>query len=59
MERGISARYMRRNFPVDSSQKISKYRIIGVPSFYNEDHENQFRDDLDNALEAIPNTKAE
>ncbi len=36
-----------------------KHRIIGVPSFYNEDHENQFRDDLDNALEAIPNTKAE
>ena len=32
----------------------SKYRIIGVPSFYNEDHENQFREDLDNALKAVP-----
>ena len=30
-----------------------KYRIIGVPSFYNEDHENQFRDDLDNALNTV------
>ena len=27
-----------------------KYRIIGVPSFYNTAQENQFRDDLDNAL---------
>ena len=32
----------------------SKYRIIGVPSFYNEDRENQFREDLDNALKAVP-----
>lgn len=31
-----------------------KYRIIGVPSFYNEDRENQFREDLDNALKAVP-----
>ena len=31
----------------------SKYRIIGVPSFYNEDHENQFREDLDNALKTV------
>ncbi len=30
-----------------------KYRIIGVPSFYNEDYENQFRDDLDNAFKTI------
>ena len=28
----------------------SKYRIIGVPSFYHERYENQFRDDLDAAL---------
>ena len=30
-----------------------KYRIIGVPSFYNEAHENQFREDLDNALKTV------
>ncbi len=35
----------------------SKYRIIGVPSFYNEDHENQFREDLDNALRTVPQTQ--
>ena len=32
----------------------SKYRIIGVPSFYNETRENQFREDLDNALKIVP-----
>ncbi|MDE0087847.1 MAG: DEAD/DEAH box helicase family protein [Candidatus Poribacteria bacterium] len=32
----------------------SKYRIIGVPSFYNKTHENQFREDLDNALKTVP-----
>ncbi len=32
----------------------SKYRIIGVPSFYNEDHENEFKEDLDNALKSDP-----
>ena len=46
-------------FPSRFFTEDSKYRIIGVPSFYNEDHENQFRDNLDNALEVIPNTKAE
>ena len=35
----------------------SRYRIIGVPSFYNTAQENQFRDDLDNALEIIPTQK--
>ena len=35
----------------------SKYRIIGVPSFYREEHENQFREDLDNALKTIPQTQ--
>lgn len=34
-----------------------KYRIIGVPSFYNEDRENQFREDLDNALRTVPQTQ--
>ena len=34
-----------------------KYRIIGVPSFYNEDHENQFKEDLDNALKTVPQTQ--
>ena len=34
----------------------SKYRIIGVPSFYHENYENQFRDDLNAALIAIPQT---
>ncbi len=31
----------------------SKYRIIGVPSFYNTDFENEFKEDLDNALNAV------
>ena len=35
----------------------SKYRIIGVPSFYSEDRENQFREDLDNALKTVPQTQ--
>ena len=35
----------------------SKYRIIGVPSFYREEHENQFREDLDNALKTGPQTQ--
>ena len=35
----------------------SKYRIIGVPSFYNEKRENQFREDLDNALRTVPQTQ--
>ena len=35
----------------------SKYRIIGVPSFYNEERENQFREDLDNALKTVPQTQ--
>ncbi len=35
----------------------SKYRIIGVPSFYNEASENQFRDDLNNALKTAPQTQ--
>lgn len=30
-----------------------KYRIIGVPSFYNEAQENQFREDLDYALKTV------
>ncbi len=30
-----------------------KYRIIGVPSFYNTAQENQFREDLDNALNTV------
>ena len=34
----------------------SKYRIIGVPSFYNEERENQFREDLDKALKTSPQT---
>ena len=33
-----------------------KYRIIGVPSFYNTAQENQFRDDLDNVLKTVPQT---
>ncbi len=28
----------------------SKYRVIGVPSFYHERYENQFKDDLNTAL---------
>ena len=28
----------------------SKYRVIGVPSFYHERYENQFKDDLNAAL---------
>ena len=35
----------------------SKYRIIGVPSFYREEHENQFREDLDNALKTVLQTQ--
>lgn len=31
----------------------SRYRIIGVPSFYNTDYENEFKEDLDNALKAV------
>ena len=34
-----------------------KYRIIGVPSFYREEHENQFREDLDNALKTFLQTQ--
>ena len=32
----------------------SKYRIIGVPSFYHERYENQFKDDLNAALQESP-----
>ena len=35
----------------------SKYRIIGVPSFYREEHENQFRENLDNALKTVLQTQ--
>ncbi len=42
-------------FPSRILTEDRKYRVIGVPSFYNEAQENQFRDDLNNALEAIPN----
>ena len=31
-----------------------KYRVIGVPSFYHERYENQFKDDLNGALEETP-----
>ncbi|RKU17178.1 type III deoxyribonuclease [Candidatus Poribacteria bacterium] len=41
-------------FPSRILTEDRKYRIIGVPSFYNEAQENQFRDDLNSALEAIP-----
>lgn len=33
-----------------------KYRIIGVPSFYHERYENQFKDDLNMALKTPSNT---
>ena len=33
-----------------------KYRIIGVPSFYHERYENQFKDDLNAALKTPSNT---
>ena len=35
----------------------TKYRIIGVPSFYNAAQENQFREELDNALKTVPQTQ--
>ena len=34
-----------------------QYRIIGVPSFYNKAHENQFKADLDNALKTGSQTQ--
>ena len=34
-----------------------KYRIIGVPSFYHERYENQFRDDLNTVLKTTPQTQ--
>lgn len=41
---------IRAEYPSRIITEDSKYRIIGVPSFYNEDHENEFKEDLDNAL---------
>ena len=46
--RQICAEYPSRIITEDS-----KYRIIGVPSFYNTDYENDFKEDLDNALNAV------
>ena len=40
-------------FPSRFFTEDRKYRIIGVPSFYNTAQENQFRDDLDNALNTV------
>ncbi len=34
----------------------SKYRVIGVPSFYHERYENQFKDDLNAALTETPHS---
>lgn len=32
----------------------SRFRIIGVPSFYNKDYENEFKEDLNKALKTVP-----
>ena len=40
-------------FPSRILTEDRKYRIIGVPSFYNEAQENQFREDLDYALKTV------
>lgn len=38
----------------------SKYRVIGVPSFYHERYENQFKDDLNTALtDFLSNTRTQ
>ncbi len=45
---------IRAEYPSRILAENSKYRIIGVPSFYDEDHENEFKEDLDNALNSYP-----
>ena len=45
----IRAEYPSRTFTEDNN-----YRVIGVPSFYNENKENEFRDDLIYALQNNP-----
>lgn len=46
----ICAEYPSRILTEDSN-----YRVIGVPSFYHEEYENEFKEDLDKALKTVPN----
>ncbi len=44
---------IRAEYPSRILTEDSRYRIIGVPSFYNTDYENEFKEDLNNALKTV------
>lgn len=46
-------------FPSKILTENSRFRIIGVPTFYRQDKENEFREDLDKALNSLSQTQEE
>lgn len=44
---------IRAEYPSRILTEDSRYLIIGVPSFYNTDYENEFKEDLANALKTV------